>query len=617
VADYQPTSKNLAVAASPVERWWPLAVGVVAVGLHAAFLFSYLPDAQGLIGHDYSFFLPMLVNGAQWIAENGLSAVPWFTPGFCGGLPYLPNPEVPFYSLTQALVLALDPITAIRLTAVAFAALGFAGAYLLGRRAFALGVGASLLVATVFLFNETFFHRMFVGHFAWHTLMLGPLVALGIIGDNSPAGGNALARNAIYALGAGIALAVTIEAGSIHVLPPLGLAVAGLIVLCGLRGGNIAAMLVRGIAAAAVAGALTAGRLASSLAFLSLFPRDFYPIAGFDSLGRLFGVLGQAVITGGAPGMSRGMANSQWQLGAHEFGFGLSPIPFLIIAAGLVWVLLRWRRGEVLPAKPTTRQMVLVGALVLVLIVPLALNVYHPAWHAVLKSLPLLKSSSSMLRWLLVYTFVVPVLAGLALQMLPDGKPLKLATLGALAAVVLWQTQASDWPRHAKGAYDPARMTQALADIRAGKLLPPVSATALIRSRDGQRIVMPTWRNDLLADGLSPLTCYAAIFGYRLETLPWRTLNAGPVFQAEDGHFNMFNPSCFVYPAANACKPGDFFAVADKDRLNAFVRYKPMAFERPLKQRIADWVNLIALIVVPLVFAWAVFAAYRRRANRP
>ncbi|MDD1625934.1 MAG: hypothetical protein LUQ26_00440, partial [Methylococcaceae bacterium] len=54
--------------------------------------------------------------------------------------------------------------------------------------------------------------------------------------------------------------------------------------------------------------------------------------------------------------------------------------------------------------------------LCVVLIIPLALNIYTPQWNAILKQTPLLKSSSSLIRWWLIYIPVAIVYAVIALE---------------------------------------------------------------------------------------------------------------------------------------------------------------------------------------------------------
>src|ERR1700758_5093420 len=75
-----------------------------------------LPTADGMIGHDYRYFLPYMLSGMQWISRNGWLTVPYFTPDYCGGIPWLANPQSIFYSVPQFLSLLTNPVTAINWT---------------------------------------------------------------------------------------------------------------------------------------------------------------------------------------------------------------------------------------------------------------------------------------------------------------------------------------------------------------------------------------------------------------------------------------------------------------------------------------------------------------------
>jgi hypothetical protein len=71
----------------------PLACAV-AWALHAQLFLRWLPNENGTLGHDYTYFFPALLNGYFWFMENGF-AVPWFTPAQCGGVASYPNPLGP------------------------------------------------------------------------------------------------------------------------------------------------------------------------------------------------------------------------------------------------------------------------------------------------------------------------------------------------------------------------------------------------------------------------------------------------------------------------------------------------------------------------------------------
>jgi hypothetical protein len=62
-----------------------------------------VPSADGMLGHDYGYFFPYLLSGVQWAYRNGWLAIPYFTPDYCGGIPWLANPQSMFYSAPQLL----------------------------------------------------------------------------------------------------------------------------------------------------------------------------------------------------------------------------------------------------------------------------------------------------------------------------------------------------------------------------------------------------------------------------------------------------------------------------------------------------------------------------------
>ena len=127
--------------------------GVILVGFYHLIFAPFYPNLQGKLGHDYALFLPKLLDGYFWYRANGLFAVPWFTPAFCGGIPLFPDPQSVYYSLPQWLSFVTDPLTSVYLTLLLFAALGFVGFYFLLRWVFRTTPWTALLGAGLFLFN--------------------------------------------------------------------------------------------------------------------------------------------------------------------------------------------------------------------------------------------------------------------------------------------------------------------------------------------------------------------------------------------------------------------------------------------------------------------------------
>ena len=81
------------------------------------------------IGHDYGLWLPRLLEGRVFFQAQGF-AIPWYSPAFCGGAPFFPDPQSMFYSLPLLLALFFTPWTAIRESILLMLLDGFFGAYL-------------------------------------------------------------------------------------------------------------------------------------------------------------------------------------------------------------------------------------------------------------------------------------------------------------------------------------------------------------------------------------------------------------------------------------------------------------------------------------------------------
>ncbi len=114
------------------------------------------------------------ISGRQ---TNGWLIRPDFTPAFCGGVPFLANPQSVFFSVPQLLLLVFEPATAMFVTLVLFASLGAGGCYVLLRRHFGASPPAATLGAILFLLNGFMFYRMVIGHLTYHAFGVVPLLA--------------------------------------------------------------------------------------------------------------------------------------------------------------------------------------------------------------------------------------------------------------------------------------------------------------------------------------------------------------------------------------------------------------------------------------------------------
>jgi hypothetical protein len=574
-------------------------LGWLLIAGHYCLFSQFFPNAQGKLGHDYAYNLPMLLDGFYWFQNNGLRALPWFTPSFCGGMPLLANPATFYLSTAQFFAFLAGPLAGVRLTLLLFGALGYWGFYYLLTNVYRVRPWPALLGGALFLFNGFYVYRFIVGHLEFHAFMLVPLTAYLLLAEPPSVplrrwrqGRNVLAAALLigYMFVAGMTqlmipalMTIILFALVKKVLDPdfslrpfiLGFALAGLISL-----------------------GLSAAKLTAALAFLANFPRDSYPLPGVEGLGRLLGLIGRVLAFGGDGIDGRNiLSNSRWSMERHEFEYGIGLVPFLLLGIGLLPVVWRWRnlRSVLAFFRPGAR-LALLG-IFLLLAVPVLLNYYTPAWNAFLKTLPIIKNLSNFLRWLAIYIPMLILAAVLVLDRaeLFRGQVIRIVWAGL--ALLLVQNLIVDRGFYHAQPYDPARIEAAYLAARNQGGPPQVTSLVVNVDADGKPALTGE-RNDSLANGQSQLLCYEPMFGFRLEFLPFKNIHPGPVLDNDGKVFNFKNPACYLYPAENDCEPGGHFRLDQLDELNSFTAYSPFPYQKSLVQKLADWVSLLSLVLV-------------------
>lgn len=579
----------LKATAARAEAWACAFAGLLALLAYAWLYLPQLPATGAHWGDDYSYYLPSLLAGCYWQAQNGF-AIPWFTPSQCGGLPYVADLNVGYYSVPQWLAFVAGPIPAVRWTFLLFAALGAAGFCLLLADRFRASRLAALTGAVLFLFGGFYTARMLVGHLTFHPFVLVPWIAWAVL---APA--TSVRQAVMPVILAGVGFAYMFHAGMVHGILPALLAIVVVIAVHGqLAGHRPRSWLMLG-AAAALALAVSAQRLAAAAAFLVQFPRADYALPGFRTL--FDAAQAALVLLFWRPPYHRSalLVNQQWNTGVEEFIFGVGPAALVALLAGAYVI----ARRRALPGRPAV--WCLIAALASI---PLFLNWYYEPWNAWLKSLPFFGSSSLLLRWFAVYVPVVVLFAALAVdRAAPVGWPRRLAALAMVIATVAWNALI-DESRAYDMEYDAAPIQRAWSALAREGAAPPV-----------ERIGEYTFahdldRNDALASGASQLECYQPIFGYRLEHFPRAPLHAGPALaEAAPGVLNVKNPACYVFAKANGCEPGAHFTVTQRAQAERFLRYEAFAFATPWWQTAANVVSALALAATALALLGGVFLA--------
>ena len=146
---------------------------VIIFFVHQIIFLDFFPNVHGFLGHDYEQFLPYFIFGKIWF-KNNLLTLPWFTPSFCCGTPFYADPQTMFYSIQQIFFILFEPIFALKLMIIYFSLVAYLGMFFLLKRSFNFSYYASLLGATIFIFNGFFVYRAIVGHVAYLNFVLIP-----------------------------------------------------------------------------------------------------------------------------------------------------------------------------------------------------------------------------------------------------------------------------------------------------------------------------------------------------------------------------------------------------------------------------------------------------------
>lgn len=561
-------------------------LGILLTLLYGKFFLPYLPNESGRMGHDWSYVLPSLLNGFFWHLENGAFSIPWFTPAKCAGYAFYATDY--YFSLAGILSWFMSPVHSVQITFLIFADIGFLGFYLFMRRSLNASMAAALLTATLFMFNGFSSHRMLIGHYAFHGFLLTPLIAFIV---TAPTRSRILQMSQVA--GVGLLFAYMVHSAMIQILPPTILAIACLVLLkAALQGWSIKPWLL--FLSGGLAGiAISANKLIAFTSLTDQFPRSYYPLPGISNLL----LLAKSVFIGFylpvPDDIGSTIVNSAFTIARHEWEFGLSPIPFALIVASLILALRKLSLNSLIHGI-TKEKIISISAIALIAITPILLNWYDPYWNSLLKQIPFIKSSSSLVRWLVLEIPLICCLAGLSVDFLSatiskshESKPVWLICGLGLFGVLLYNG-AVDRSYYNQG-YSSGPVERAWREAYQSKAPPPISQIAIQVVGNGP--------NDGLTIGVSPIICYEPTMGYRLEKFPVAPLNQGAVFPEKGDLINLKNPACYTYPDENHCKPGDHFKVNQRPAAEALTRYHPFEFEYSFKQKIANFISGSSLII--------------------
>ena len=560
---------------------------VLLVAYYFIFVQPFFPNQNGNLGHDYQLYFPRMLMGVYYFVTNGLSVIPWFTPSFCGGTVMFAHPQSLFFSIPQFLNFYFDPILSIQLTFMIFAVLGLWGTYLLLRYTFALQEVTAIFGATLFLFNGFFAYRMIIGHLDYHSFMMLPLISYVLLQP-------LIASNRVKEFAMGVIAALlssyVVYSGGVHLLLPMALAVSAVFILAGINHRQLKGPMCRAGVAVTLSLLICAAKLHVDLATLDNFSRNYYRLPGLDTIFYAIWVPIKSIFFSAYTWVdtNRIFTNLQWTIQRHELELSLSFIPLAL----MLWGLANCFRGKL---KINKKQCLFLLSLLIICLVPLAINFYTPGWNLLLKQIPIIKNSAMLVRWYAIYIPLVVICAAVVIDKLKFNRYL----VPGLILLLLFVKAYEDKTYYAQQGYNPQLAVYAHQQVMQTHTVPAIaeiSSATSITTAEGTKM---NGRDEIMAFGLSQINCHESLFGYRHEEFKQKELlQVGQsVTRLTDGRFNMKNPACYVFPSENNCIPGDHFRADQKEELLSFISYKGYLFSKPKTQHISNWLSLITFLM--------------------
>lgn len=551
--------------------------------LNAPYFFS------GSLGGDYAYFLPKLLDEHLYARLNGWLAPQWFTSSFCGGFVGLANPQSTYWSLPHLLTAVVSPRWAVFATMLVFAALGGLGTYLFLRLRYAHW--PALVCGLLFASNGYHVARLLEGHLGHHGFMLVPLLAWLLARNPAAITSWSYWRHVAWTA---LALAYLVISGAAPILPQLALTLVLFLAFAQAVG---IVRLQRSLAMLAVAGALGALLLGpvllATLSFMHWNPRTWAPLPQFGSVldSLRYGmelILSPARDT---TALWQHVVNPEALLEWHEFEYGLTAFPLLVLAVYLV----RRLRGRVvsLPSERIDRiGFVLFAAIALL---PLIINGWlGAAFVQFVRGLPLLGSTSSLFRWYVIPMSAVLLITATLLAHLLDTRPSRHGMFTALAALLVIAVHYGILIKSDIDSRRTVYLDQAIERAYAQKRDDPRHRIDSIAASTGVQ------RNDAFLDGASQQLCYEPALGYRLQGMRGG-LVAGRIDTVTDSRLNMIDPSCYVYPHENSCAPGTRFDLQRQQAMLDFASYRPLPYVVPRLHQSLTHLSRLALLVTLLL----------------
>ena len=587
--------------------------------IHQYIFQSFFPNSKGLLGHDYEYFIPSFIFGKIWFLNNFLS-VPWFTPSICCGIPFYADPQSMYYSIPQIIFLIFNPILSVKLIFLFLSALSYMGMFLLVNKNFKFDIYTSLLCASLFLFNGFFVYRAISGHVAYLSYIFIPIYCFFLIQSYE----NQLKNKSsfVYLILSSIIFANFFHSGSGPIILIILISILSVLSFYSLFIQSLK-IFVRFVLSVFLGILISLSKITAVLFFLSNFPRN-YPTTEFHSFFSFVKTFFLSFFVQPDQEYFNDNLTSMFPFGLHEIEFGVSLVPLILIF--FIFFLNKKK------FKLNYQSIYFFSLIIIIFLIPVLLNVNFLNQFQLIQKIPILNSTWVQSRWMAVYILPIIIVSGLIVRNLYFNTTQKKYLTIFFISILLVQNFMRDnnWHFNEARHYNVEKANNFSMSISKNKKFEIFGPAILMNQNNTPKIVNN--KNDMsFYNGFSPLTCYQPIFGYGLEKLNARKIIFGSKevfsdnsyllysnkFDNKDNHFAFFKPSCFLFPKANNCLPGDLFKVSEKEKLIKFTTYKKFDFKQNKLQIISNYISILTFIscLLYLIYSFVMFIYNLRKNN--
>jgi hypothetical protein len=573
---------------------------LIILFFHQYIFQQFFPNNRGYIGHDWEIFIPYLMFGKIWF-HNNLLSIPWFSPSFCCGNPFFADPQTMYYSLQQIIYLIFDPIISTKIFFFILSVFGYLGTFLLIKKGFKFNNYVSLLCAGLFLFNGFFVYRAIAGHVAYLSYVFIPIYCYFLIISYEKK------TNHIYLALSALLFANFFHSGSGPIILIIFTSILFVILLYS-HFTNDFKIFLKLFQSSIIGTLISSSKISASLFFLSNFPRQ-YPATEFNSLVSFIKTFFLSFFITPNQNYFNESLTSMFPFGLHEMEYSVSIVPIILIF---------FISKKFFTLNFYNMRFILI--LFIIIFIPIFLNINFFNQFQIISKIPILSSTWVQFRWMAVYILPIIIISGLIIQNLNIELKKKKYLVLILVSLLLVQNLIKDNSWHLNDQkYSIQNAINFSEKLKQG-ISQEIIGPAVILDKSGIPKKSDN-KNDMFFFSYSPLMCNQAIFGYGLENLKTKkiTFNSKKILQdnsamyfsnkldEKDGHFMFFNPSCFLFPEENNCKPGDTFTILDKEKLIKFSSYEKFEFKQNKFQIITNYISIFSFIICLLYLIYHFF----------